>query len=121
VSSRRLEGKRILIVEDRYLLACDIAREVEALGGEVVGPFRSASQVLEKDNAFDVDLALLDIHLEGEFVYPIAEKLMQIGAPFIFLSGYELEELPEVWRDRMILAKPLTNRALTEALDRLDI
>ena len=97
-----LHGERVLIVEDRYLIACEMADEVGRLGGEVVGPSRSVAAALELLADERADLALLDVNLEGELVFPLAEKLNADGVPFIFLTGFgsslaapaELQDVP---------------------------
>jgi DNA-binding response OmpR family regulator len=114
-----LSGQRVLIVEDRYLIAAEMADEVGKLGGEVIGPARDiegASQVVASE---PLDLALLDVNLDGEPVFPVAQALSAKGVPFIFLTGYDRDVLPPEWRDRPRLAKPVNGRMLREELLKL--
>jgi CheY-like chemotaxis protein len=119
VTRRPLEGRSILIVEDRYFIASEIASEVRRLGGRVVGPSGSVARAAALLAGQRVDLGLLDVNLEGELVFPIAEALVERGIPFIFLTGYDEANLPEGWRDRPLLEKPVSARALSEALSRV--
>jgi DNA-binding response OmpR family regulator len=118
-SERLLDGKRVLVVEDRYLIAAEMCDEVGRLGGVVVGPSASVRQARDLLAGQQVDLALLDVNLDGEEVYPLAEALDQRGVPFIFLTGYDDWMLPETWRRRPHLRKPMNARALRTAVRRI--
>lgn len=107
-----LSGKRVLIVEDRYLIASELAHEVQKMGGKVVGPSRSIAAAAQLVGEQPVDIGLLDVNLDGELIYPLAEILADRGVPIIFLTGYDAAVLPEAWRDRPRLDKPVNIRAL---------
>lgn len=111
-----LGGCRILIVEDRYLIAAELADEVERGGAEVVGPVGDVAAACKLIAERAIDCALLDVNLEGELAYPLAEALRIKGVPFIFLTGYDREILPEAWRDCPRLTKPVSGRVLRERL-----
>jgi DNA-binding NarL/FixJ family response regulator len=96
----------ILIVEDEFLLAVMLADDLHAAGFQILGPFsdlRSARQAASNEN---FDLAILDININGEMVYPLARELMARGAPFVFLSGYGPSDLPEQFRSAPRISKP---------------
>jgi len=114
-----LGGHKVLIVEDRYLIACEMADEVAKLGGEVVGPASDLDGAAELLADAPVDLALLDVNLEGEMVFPLAERLAGDGVPFLFLTGYDQDLLPDPWRDRPRLVKPVDGRILRQELVQL--
>jgi CheY-like chemotaxis protein len=69
-------------------------------------------------SAFDV--AILDVNLRGQPIFPVAEALVEAGKPFVFATGYGAGSLPEVWRDRPTLQKPFgagdVERVLATAL-----
>jgi DNA-binding response OmpR family regulator len=114
-----LAGVRVLIVEDRYLIASEMAAEVSRMGGQVLGPFRdlaTASELLERE---PVDLALLDVNLDHVPVYPLAHDLEARGVPFLFLTGYDEEVMPAPWKSQPRLLKPVNPRALEAALVKL--
>ncbi|MDG5493656.1 MULTISPECIES: response regulator [Azospirillaceae] len=106
------QGKNILIVEDEFLIAIHAAEVMEGLGFCVVGPVATIEQALEllREGAFDG--AILDVNLSGTLVFPVAEALVDRGIPFILTSGYEATGLPERWRDRPHLRKPVIERDL---------
>lgn len=113
-SSRPLEGRKILIVEDRYIIASEMAEHVDRLGGHVVGPSRSVAEAKRLLTGDKIDIGLLDVNLNGEMVFPLAEVMAARGVPFVFLTGYD--ELPAPWRDRPRLEKPVNSRRLEEVL-----
>ena len=90
-----LSNARILIVEDEYFLADDLARALERQGAEVVGPVGSLdeAEILVGEGKFDC--AILDIILRGEMAFPIADRLESKGIPFIVASGYNSAAIPD--------------------------
>jgi len=118
-SSKPLTRRRVLVVEDQYLVADEMRRVVEGLGGQVVGPVPRAQRALDLLDAGEVDFALLDINLAGENVYPLAAELLRRGAPFIFATGCEPWVIPTEFRDTPRLEKPVTAKALIDAINRL--
>jgi DNA-binding NarL/FixJ family response regulator len=115
-----LTGRRVLVVEDQYLVADEMRRAVQRLDGEVVGPAPRAESALALVTESPVDLALLDINLGAENVYPLVVELLRVGTPFIFVTGCEPWTIPEAFRDAPRLEKPVTTKALTEAIQQLD-
>ena len=86
----KLEGKRILLVEDEYLIVQDMVRAFTAAGATVLGPVRSLSDALRLvASSGPLDGAVLDINLQGEMVYRLADVLMNRGVAFVFYSGYD--------------------------------
>lgn len=116
-----LAGKEVLIVEDRYLIATEIADEVHRLGGSVVGPARNLAEAADLAASSEIRLALLDVNLDGEMVFPLAEALADRGVPMIFLTGYDTDVLPPSWRDCPVLAKPFDVRQLCRELVAMDL
>lgn len=97
-----LEGRAILIVEDDYMLADELARTVEEAGGRTAGVVPDITSALALlDGGVQVDGALLDVKLGEELSFPVAEALRRRGVPVIFITGYdnwfvpdELDEIP---------------------------
>lgn len=82
-----LDGKRILVVEDEPLIAMMVEDMLAELGAQVIGPAGSLAEALLLAEE-QIDAALLDVNLEGERVYPVAERLTVRGVPFVFATGY---------------------------------
>ena len=106
----------MLLVEDQMIVALQIEDMLRATGCEVVGPVGTlrAAITLAHEEAFDV--AVLDINLDGEKVYPAAEELQRRGIPFILATGYGESTLPEKWRDQPRLSKPFRREQLEQLL-----
>jgi DNA-binding response OmpR family regulator len=113
-----LTGLRVLIVEDMWLVADDLAATLEDWGVEVVGPAGKLEEGLLHAQDAPLDGALLDVNLGGDVTsVPIAAALRDRGVPFVFLSGYDsLAALPGEFADRPKLSKPVEPRALAGAM-----
>lgn len=117
MSDLSLAGRRILVVEDEYLVATALAEELADLGVDVVGPAPSVSRALALIHRTpDLDLALLDVNLGGEAVYPVADALSDRGVPIVLVTGYDRDAMPERYQDATTLQKPIGSRAVLEAL-----
>jgi CheY-like chemotaxis protein len=101
-----LAGKRILIVEDELLVALLIEDLLGELGCSILGPCGSVAKALDAARSEAFDLAVLDVNLAGEKVYPVVEVLAERGIPFLFLSGYGDEAIPPGHREWKVCAKP---------------
>jgi DNA-binding response OmpR family regulator len=84
----RLQGCRVLIVEDEYFLADDLARAFRAHGAEVIGPTAERSEAKSRLDYDGFDVAVIDIMLRDEAAYPIADELVSQGIPFGFATGF---------------------------------
>ena len=113
---RHPRGLRVLVVEDRMLVAMDIVALVQALGCVVLGPVGRVSQALPlaRDEAFDA--AILDVDLEDGTVDPVANELTRRRIPFVLATGYVRPDLPAAYRGRPILEKPFTGQDIEAAI-----
>ncbi len=118
--SATLAGRRVLVVEDEYFIADDIARALRKLGAEVIGPLPSRDEALDAFSSQGrIDAAVLDINLRGEVIYPLADALRQRGVPFVFATGYDAASIPEPYRCVARWEKPFDPHALAAALPAL--
>ena len=67
----------------------------------------------------EIDIALLDINMNGQMAYPVADELLSRGIPFIFLSGYGTAALPEAYRNTPRIPKPYDPGMLMKEIRRL--
>ncbi|TNC67572.1 response regulator [Rubellimicrobium roseum] len=103
-----LNGRRVLVVEDEYVLADDLRAELEARGAKVIGPVATLLDGLNIVQQGPVpDLAILDINLQGEMVYPLADVLRELGVPFLFATGYDAQAIPVRYADVPRAEKPV--------------
>lgn len=107
-----LKGLRVLVVEDEFLVALEVEAALEEFGCSVVGPYAKLSKALDAARTTPVDGAVLDINLNGEMVYPLAELLTTQKVPFVFITGYTAADLPERFRPFRRLSKPLDAESL---------
>jgi CheY-like chemotaxis protein len=115
-----LASRRILIVEDEYFLADDMARALHKIGAQVVGPVGELNDALELLAREDVvDAAVVDVNLRSQMAFPITGELRSRGIPFIFVSGYDRSTLPDEYGDTVLLAKPIDPPAIINALGRV--
>ncbi|MEX0686181.1 MAG: response regulator [Balneolales bacterium] len=108
--------KSILLVEDEYLIGINIYTTLSDAGYEVIGPamnVQSAMQLIDKNN---FDAAVLDVNLGGEFSTTIAARLSRLRIPYLLLSGYTREDLPDEVIDVPLVEKPFDDYILLETL-----
>ena len=86
-------------------------------GWDVVGPIPRLDLALQAARTVDVDAALLDVNLRGEFVFPAAHALLARGIPIVFCSGYtNLSMIPAEFRALPQVTKPYDVLTLLSAL-----
>ena len=111
-----LFGRRVLVVEDESMIGMLIEDMLGEHGAVVLGPAKRLDAALALAGSESLDIAVLDLNLAGETVYPVAEALAAKGVPFLFMTGYGQLGIAERWRDRPSLAKPFRPSQLAEAL-----
>ncbi len=114
-----IEGKRVLVVEDRYLLADDLQRTLAGAGAQIIGPVSTVEAAQEALRQQELDGALLDIDIRGELAFSVAEELAAKGVPYIFISGFMPGALPERFREAPFLSKPASTNRVLQALEEL--
>jgi CheY-like chemotaxis protein len=117
MASSPLRDRRILVVEDEYLIAMSLQDALENAGSVVVGPVPSvdkAIKTIESDPG--IDAAVVDVNLGGVLAYPVADMLIARKIPFVFTSGYEDNVLRERYSQVKNCPKPYLFRAMEEAL-----
>lgn len=112
-----LAGKRVLIVEDELLVALLIEDILIEFGCNTFGPCGTLEKALAAASSETLDLAVLDINLAGERAYPVAEALERRNIPFLFVSGYGDEAIPEGHETWKVCAKPFKTKDLTRMLE----
>jgi DNA-binding response OmpR family regulator len=117
-SANPLQGKRILVIEDEYLVAQVVIDYLEDAGAEVVGPFGRIDDALAfiDNHHFTLDAAVLDVNLHGQKSYPIADALAANNVMFVFATGYGGETLDSRYLHFRRCEKPFNQQALIAAL-----
>ncbi|MEO6386873.1 MAG: response regulator [Croceibacterium sp.] len=111
-------GKQpVLIVEDEFLIALELASEVEAMDGCVVGPAASVADAIAILDQQPVSAAILDANLTDRDVTPLAIALAELGVPFVVHSAVGIpHELTLALPDVPFVAKPASARAVIARL-----
>jgi len=109
---------RVLVVEDEMLLAMLVEDSLVDFGCDVVGPVARVADGVKLASSERLDGAILDINIAGSEVFPVASELARRSVPFIFISGYDLNNLPQVWRSRPALRKPFQPQDLARSMAR---
>src|SRR5438093_246336 len=84
-----LAGVRVLVVEDEPLIRMMAEEMLAQLGCQLFGSAGRVQEALTMVADQAPDLALLDINIHGEFIFPVAEALSRRNVPVIFLTGYD--------------------------------
>jgi CheY-like chemotaxis protein len=112
-----LAGLRLLVVEDEYFIADDMAQTLRRQGAIVIGPAPSREAAFALLSAHErIDGAVLDINLRGETVFPVADALQVRGVPFVFATGYDDGLVPARYRDVPRWEKPFDYENLVRSL-----
>ncbi|WP_153484542.1 response regulator [Segnochrobactrum spirostomi] len=107
---------RVLIAEDEDLIALVLGEMLSDLGHRVVAVAERVEEGVELARDADIDLAILDINLDGGLSMPIADVLTARGIPYIFATGGTVR-LEAPYASHFVLRKPFTQAALRAALE----
>jgi DNA-binding response OmpR family regulator len=114
--ANNLSQRRILVVEDDYLIGTFIAEVIEGAGASAIGPVGTqldAMDALESSGAM-LDAAVLDVRLDGSSI-GIAERLREMQVPFVFATGNRAD-IPADYRHYPVCEKPFTPQGLLAKL-----
>lgn len=111
-----LNGLRVLVVEDEAAISMLLEDMLMDFGCAVVGPAPRLNVAMEMARGDDFDLAILDVNLAGEAIYPVAETLAQTSRPFVFSTGYGGGGIKDPYRDRPVIQKPFSQQDLKRTL-----
>ena len=111
-----LNGLRILIVEDEAAISLLLEDMLLDFGCEVVGPAGRLAAALDLAATESFDLAILDVNVAGEPIYPLVEALEQRKVPFVFSTGYGSAGIKDAYRDRPVVQKPFAQNELRQRL-----
>jgi DNA-binding response OmpR family regulator len=111
-------GQRsILVVEDEPLIAMMLEDFLESLGHSVTATCESVADALAEADKGGFDLAILDVNLKGESVWPVASRLREKNVPFVIATGGHVDPPPAEFANVPVIEKPYTVDRVTPALE----
>ena len=111
------DPRSILIVEDEPLIAMMLEDFLESMGHRISGTCETVEQAMTQAEKGGFDLAILDVNLKGESVWPVAAALRDRGTPFVLASGGHVEPPPAEFQDAPMIEKPFTIDRVTPIIE----
>jgi CheY-like chemotaxis protein len=108
--------RRVLVVEDEYQIRMLLEDMLDELGYGVAAAVGTISEARQLATDGEFNAAILDVNLDGQEIYPVADILAKRGLPFVFVTGYGERSLPEAYRGRPALQKPFQAEQLKTTL-----
>ena len=112
------KAQRVLIVEDEIIVALFLEDVLSDMGYTVAGVESRVDEAMARER--DYEMAVLDVHLNGKPVFEFADRLAELGTPFLFATGYGERGIPERHRGRPVLQKPFVPDDLRAALKMIE-
>jgi two-component sensor histidine kinase/DNA-binding response OmpR family regulator len=109
-------GNRLLLVEDEALTGMMMSDMLTELGFHVIAPFGRVADAMAAVRHEDFHAAVLDVNLDGEMVYPVADAVVARGVPFVFVTGYGAECIDGRFAQVLVLQKPIERQMLQSVL-----
>ena len=110
------ESLRVLIVEDESLLAMMVEDVLTDAGWTIAASVASIPEALDAVQRGGFDVALLDVNLAGQEVFPVADAVLARGVPLVFATGYGSNGIREDLRHLPVIAKPFSPGQLLHGL-----
>src|SRR3954452_11198898 len=100
-----MNGLRVLVVEDEAAISLLLEDMLLDFGCEVVGPAARLATALQLAKDEPLDVAILDVNVAGEAIYPVVAELAERNIPFVFSTGYGSAGISDAYRGRPVLQK----------------
>jgi CheY-like chemotaxis protein len=117
-----LTGLRVLVVEDEGLIGLEVEDFLGRFGCQIVGVAGSTPDALQMIRTTAIDVAVIDLNLQGEMAYPLAAALTAADVPFVFATGINASQIEDRYSHVPVVGKPFEEGelrgALLEAIDR---
>lgn len=110
-------SRSILIVEDEPLISMMLEDFVQSLGHSVAAICETVGDALAAIEGNSFDMAILDVNLKGESVWPVATKLREKNVPFVIATGGHVDPPPAEFANAPLIEKPYTVDRVTPAIE----
>ena len=118
-STGPLAGLRVFVAEDEVHVLQMMEDMLIDLGCVITDSVCSTPAGVEKAAVTEAQVALLDVNLRGQPIYPVAQILRDRGIPMLFASGYGAGGIDAGWRGYPVIQKPFAFELLEAALTQL--
>jgi CheY-like chemotaxis protein len=118
-SRNDLAGATIMVVEDDFYQASEIGKALEEAGATVLGPHGTEFAALQRIAFQSPSCAVVDINLGDGALFGVSNALRDKGVPLLFVTGANLDSIPDDLAHVPVLRKPVTKEQIVEAAARL--
>lgn len=118
MSNVALAGCRVLVVEDEVLIGMVLEDILDMLGCVLTGSAATMDEAWRLVEAHEFDVAILDVNIGSDPIFPLADAVRERGIPVIFATGSLPDSLPERFSDCPVLEKPYVYAGVETALGR---
>ena len=109
-------SRSVLIVEDESLIAMMLEDFLDSMGHQIAGTCESVPEAMDRVGEGGFDVAILDVNLKGERIWPVADRLRAIGIPYILATGGHIAPPPPAHAGAPVLSRPFTIDAIEPTL-----
>ncbi len=107
----------VLIVEDEAMIRMMVADMLGDLGYPIAAETGDIDDAMTLARTATYDVAILDVNVNGKLISPVADIIAARPRPFVFVTGYGTQGLPQNYRDRPVLQKPFQMETLASILE----
>jgi DNA-binding NtrC family response regulator len=112
-----LNGARVLVVEDEFLILLELESALVDAGAEIAAACRTVKDALPIAEGDSLSAAVLDVQVGGEFVAPVAQRLADRGIPIVFYTGQiGTDRALKEWPKSKTIFKPAGPQAIIMAI-----
>lgn len=114
-----LVGLRVFIAEDEFHVLQLIEDMLGELGCIICDSVSSMQAALERADVTEAQVAVLDVNLRGNKIFPAAALLRGRGIPIVFSTGYGDDGVESEWKTCPVIQKPFAIERLEGVLTKL--
>lgn len=99
---------RVLVLEDEFIIADEIASILEDAGHTVLGPTPTIDGAMSRlAEEARPDAAIIDANIRGNSSVEVARRLRELDVPFCLCTGYRSGDLTAEFGEVAVIQKPV--------------